>query len=109
MNLMPLLRAQWDRALAVGLAVVGLIVLIVGWFGVSGTPYLAEQLPYIVGNGLGGLFLLGLAAVLWLSADLNDEWHKLDRIEQALLRAARPADSGLPVDAAMLDRGMAVR
>ena len=109
MNLMPLLRAQWDRALAIGLAVVGFIVLIVGWFGVSGTPYLAEQLPYIIGNGLGGLFLLGVAAVLWLSADLNDEWRKLDRIEQALLKAAPSAIAELPVDAPMLDRGVAVR
>jgi len=89
MDFMTMARAQWDRLLAVTLAVIGLVVLIVGWYGVSGTAYFAEQLPYVVGNGLGGLFCLGVAAVLWLSADLHDEWRKLDRIEQALL--AQPA------------------
>lgn len=85
MDLMTLIRSQWDRLLGVAFAVIGLIVLIVGWLGVSGTPYLAEQIPYVVGDGLGGLFCLGVAAVLWLSADLHDEWRKLDRLEQALL------------------------
>jgi hypothetical protein len=87
MDLMTLLRAQWDRVLAVLFALTGLVLLVVGWFGVSGTAYPAEQLPYAVGNGLGGLFCLGASAVLWLSADLHDEWRKLDRIEQALLDA----------------------
>ena len=30
------------------------------------------------------MFLLGVGAMLWLSADLRDEWRKLDRIEQAI-------------------------
>lgn len=85
MDLITRARTQWDRLLAITFSAIGLIVLIVGWFGVSGTAYTAEQLPYVVGNGLGGLFCLGVSAVLWLSADLHDEWRKLDRIEQALL------------------------
>jgi hypothetical protein len=66
------LRLQWDRA------------LIIGWVGVSSTAYSAEQLPYIISGGIGGIFLLGVGATLWLSADLRDEWRKLDRIEEAL-------------------------
>lgn len=84
MDFLTMIRAQWDRALAVGCTAAGVIVLVVGWFGVSETPYPAEQLPYILSAGLGGLFLLGVASVLWLSADLRDEWRKLDAIEQAL-------------------------
>jgi hypothetical protein len=30
------------------------------------------------------MFLIGMAAMLWLSADLRDEWRKLDRIEAAI-------------------------
>jgi hypothetical protein len=62
----------------------GAITLFVGWLGVSETAYTAKQLPYIAGCGLGGIFLLGTGAMLWLSADLRDEWRKLDRIEAAI-------------------------
>lgn len=84
MDLNSLLKSQWDRAGAVALSVIGLIFLLVGWIGVSGTAYLAEQAPYILSGGVGGVFLLGIGATLWISADLRDEWRKLDRIEAAL-------------------------
>jgi hypothetical protein len=84
MDLKKLLKTQWDRSAAIALTALGAIFLIVGWVGVSGTAYLAEQAPYIVSGGIGGLFLLGLGATLWVSADLRDEWRKLDRIEAAI-------------------------
>jgi hypothetical protein len=54
---------------------------------VSSQALTAQQVPYIVSGGIGGLFLLGVGAMLWLSADLRDEWRKLDAIE----RNTRPA------------------
>ncbi|MFJ9176191.1 hypothetical protein [Streptomyces sp. NPDC102360] len=81
---MTRIRSQWDRLTAAVTAFAGAATLVLGWRGVSGTPYPAEQLPYVVSAGLGSLFLLGLSSALWLSADLRDEWRKLDRIEQAL-------------------------
>jgi hypothetical protein len=79
------IRLQWDRAGAWACLIAGVITLFVGWLGVSATAYTAKQLPYIAGCGLGGMFLLGTAAMLWLSADLRDEWRKLDRIEKAII------------------------
>ena len=87
------LRLQSDRALAWVLVAAGALALIVGWVGVSGTAYAAEKLPYIVSGGIGGIFLLGVGATLWLSADLRDGWRKLDRIEEALLQG-----EGVPGD-----------
>jgi hypothetical protein len=78
------LRGQWDRVIAVVLTIVGGLLLILGWFGVSGKGLTSEQMPYIVSGGLGGIFLMGVGAALWLSADLRDEWIKLDRIETVL-------------------------
>jgi hypothetical protein len=78
------LRLEWDRALAVVLVIAGIGALIAGWVGVSGSAYTAGQLPYIISGGIGGIFLLGIGATLWLSADLRDEWRKLDCIEDAL-------------------------
>ncbi len=85
------LRLQWDRAGAWACVLGGLVTLFVGWLGVSETAYTAKQLPYIAGCGLGGLALVGTGAMLWLSADLRDEWRKLDRIEQAIRESGTTA------------------
>lgn len=80
MKRMDALRAHWDRALALGLTLVGVVMLVVGYVRISRTPYPAEQLPLLMSAGVGSLFVLGLGATLWLSADLRDEWHKLDEL-----------------------------
>ncbi len=82
---MNYVKAQWDRAGALTLLVAGVIVLILGWVGISGTSFTAEQLPYVISGGIASLFLMGVGGVMWLSADLRDEWRKLDGLEQALL------------------------
>src|SRR5260370_5478769 len=85
------LRAEWDRAAGVALVVLGVVFVAVGYNGVSGSPYVAEELAYLASGAVGGLFLLGCGAALWLSADLHDEWRKLDRIEAAIRGEHAPA------------------
>lgn len=87
-------RNQWDRVGAWVCIGVGALALVVGWLGVSGTPYSAEQTPYLISGGLGGVFLLGLGAMLWLSADLTDEWRKLDAMEQRCLPPSEQPSAG---------------
>ena len=84
MDLKNLVKKQWDRSAGIVLSVIGVLALIKGWMGVRGTPVLAEQTRYIVSGGIGAIVLLGLGATLWISADLRDEWRKLDRIEESL-------------------------
>jgi hypothetical protein len=97
MGFMKFVRAQWDRAGAVAFALIGLLSLLLGWIGTSGTEHVAKQLPYIVSGALTGIFFLGLATTLWISADLRDEWRELrsiggqlrdERAERRLERAA---------------------
>src|SRR5439155_15907644 len=89
------LRVQWDRVGAVGAALVGLAALALGWAGVSGTPHIAEQLPYFISGGLVALFFLGMAVTLWLSADLRDEWREL-RALRLILADSAPDGDGTP-------------
>jgi hypothetical protein len=99
MSRISALRALWDRALAVGLVLIGTVVLLVGWKQVSDTPFPAEQLPYMISAGIGGLALIGLAATVWLSADLRDEWRELHNIESRLdelCEIVRDAERGAP-------------
>lgn len=84
MDLMTWLRAEWDRVLGFTLIALGAVLLVLGYLGVSDSPYVAEQLSYIASGGLGGLFLLGAGATLLILADLHDEWRKLDRVEAIL-------------------------
>lgn len=78
------LRMEWDRVAGFGLIGLGAVFVVMAWFGVSDSPYLAEQLSFITSGGIGGLFLLGAGATLLHVADVHDEWRKLDRIEQAI-------------------------
>jgi hypothetical protein len=85
MDVLTVLKSQWDRIAAVVCAIGGVILLIVGYQGIADSPYVAEELAYLISGGLGGVFLLGVAATLYISADMHDEWRKLDRIEDAIL------------------------
>ena len=97
MDLMRIMRALSDRVGATIFAALGALALLLGWIGVSRTGYVSEQMPYIISGGLLGIFLLGAGGVLWLSADLRDDWRKLDALDETMhkleetLRATAPA------------------
>ena len=96
MELLKWFRLQWDRVAGVAAMAAGGVLLLLCWSKVSGTPYTAEQMPYIVSCGLGGLFLLGIGMTLWHSADNRDQWRKLDRLEErfdTVLAADRTAET----------------
>ena len=82
--LMTYSKAQWDRVGAGLFIAVGFGALFLGWLGISGTTIVAGQLPYIVSGGMVGLALIGIGGMLWLSADVKDEWRKLDAIHDDL-------------------------
>ena len=81
---MNFLRNQWDRVAAWALVVLGFVILLLGWLGVSDAVLTTEQLPYIVSGGLGGVCCIGVGVGLWLSADLRDEWTALREIADRL-------------------------
>lgn len=84
MEMTKLLRNQWDRLGAIGLVIVGCVALSMGWHGASGTSFPAEQIPYILSGGLFALCAIAIGTTLWLSADLRDEWCKLDHLDETL-------------------------
>src|SRR5690242_3320643 len=91
-----ILKQQWDRVLAIVAALVGVVLLVVGWAQVSSTAVVAEQIPYLASQCVGGLIAFGVATTLWISADLRDEWAKLDDIYRAVggNEASRAARDG---------------
>jgi hypothetical protein len=89
-------RAAWDRVAGYALIAAGLACLVAGYFGVAGSPYIAEELTFVISGGIGGLLLLGAGGTMLLTADLHDEWRKLDRIEAALESSTVAAPPRLP-------------
>jgi hypothetical protein len=82
MDVRTWLRAHWDRVSGVACVAGGLLALLLGWLGLSDVTLPAAQIPYLLSGGFLGLVLVGIGATLWMSADMRDEWRKLDRIEE---------------------------
>ena len=74
--------------MAVAAFAAGAAALLLGWAGSSGTVYPAQQIPFLISGGLVGVVLIGVGATLWISADLRDEWRKLDEIHDSLAETA---------------------
>jgi hypothetical protein len=91
------------------LPVLGLIAIVLAWWGASGTPYPAEQLPYLISGGVVGLGLIIAGAALfvrysmtrylrfWLVRLIYEDRTQtdrtvdaLERIEALLRTSARP-------------------
>lgn len=68
MNVRPPEDAAERRWLLAGviLPIVGLIVIMVGWFGASGTAEPSEQLPYLLSGGALGVGLIVIGGALFV-------------------------------------------
>lgn len=73
---------RFQPALSWGLVAAGALLLVLGWYGVSGEALTAKQLPYLVSGGLGGIALIVLAAALLTTQDVHRQLERLDRVEQ---------------------------
>ena len=88
MNLFLYLRTQWDRAGAITAALLGGLVLLLGYLGTRSAVLVEQQMPYIISGGILGVFLLALGGVLWLSADLRDDWREVRELKHQVTRIA---------------------
>ncbi len=78
--------------LAIVAVAAGAIALFAGYLGVSGTLDPAKQIPYLVSGGVGGLFLLGLAAALLFSSDLSTARREVRELRDVVDRMAAQLD-----------------
>ncbi|MFN2537894.1 MAG: hypothetical protein ABR549_07030 [Mycobacteriales bacterium] len=86
MKLLERARVHADRLAAGAVGAFGFLVLFLGYRGTSGTGLIAQQLSYILSGGIFGLMLVAVSAVLWLSADLRDQWRELYELRETLER-----------------------
>jgi len=60
---------------------VGVILIIVGYLGVSREALVAKQLPYLISGGILGVALVGFGAMLIGTEDLKRAQERIDRLE----------------------------
>jgi hypothetical protein len=86
------------------IAPLGLLAVILGWFGASHTPNSFEQVPYLISGGLLGLGLVFLGGFLyfthWVTVLIREGRAQSDRAAEALERIehllATAATAGTP-------------
>lgn len=83
---------RWRTVMAVLAAGGGLIAILACWIGVSGSLVVANQLSYIASGGLLGLFLLGVATLLFWAEQRDRELERLHRVETYLAAVAVALD-----------------
>lgn len=103
----------WTGAILLPL---GLVVIILGWYGAANTPYQYDQLSYLVSGGLLGLGLTFTGGFLyfgaWLARIASDGRESSKRLADTLLtladvtsRAAASRDAGPDVSALPVTAG----
>jgi hypothetical protein len=86
------------------LAPLGLLAVLLGWYGAARTPNLFEQIPYLISGGLLGLGLVFLGALLyfthWITELVKETRSQsravldaIGRLEEAVARSANGAAS----------------
>lgn len=89
------------------MAPLGLILIVLGWLGAANTPFLFEQVPYLISGGLFGLGLTVLGGLFyfahWVTELAKEQRDQTDALVQAITELrdtlAESADSAEPAAA----------
>jgi hypothetical protein len=87
-----------DHTLATVAAVLlplGLLVILLGWYGAAHTPYLFEQVPYLISGGLVGLALVTGAGLLYFGSWVARAAAAQQRTAEETLSLLREIRDGL--------------
>jgi len=70
------------------MVIVGLPIIVLGWWGASRTPYIFEQVPYLISGGLLGLALALLGGLFyfayWITKQIQETRRQTEQTGKAL-------------------------
>jgi hypothetical protein len=94
------------QVVAIALIALGMVGVVVAWFGISGTLDPGEQMPYLASGGIGGAALIAIGVMVYVSwehvqdrAALAILLRRLDEVEAALRESTVANGSGPGDDA----------
>jgi hypothetical protein len=77
--------------------VLGIVLVILGWYGAAHTNILTEQIPYFISGGLLGMALIIVSGVIGSSAALERENRELRRDLMHAVASAPRSVAGAPM------------
>ncbi|HEV7685330.1 MAG TPA: hypothetical protein VGQ80_02100 [Acidimicrobiia bacterium] len=80
----PLSALDWRQAVGGLLIMAGLLTVSVAWFGVSGTTSTTAQLSYMTSGGLGGVGLIIIGALFFISFEHARDRQALSHLDARL-------------------------
>jgi hypothetical protein len=88
-------RAKVTRPIVgAALGVLGVVFIVIGYWGVAHETLVAKQIPYLVSGGIGGMVLVAVGAFLLGTDDVRRQLERVEQLEtmvgelhQALLTA----------------------
>jgi hypothetical protein len=87
---------RFGAKLGVVLALVGFVLIFLGWNGAASVNSLPAQFPYLISGGIGGLGLVILGAILISVDSRRDDSHRMElmltEVRDALGRLAPPPE-----------------
>src|SRR6266498_2508721 len=79
---------RWLMIVGAGLVVVGILLIVIAWYGAAHTPYVFEQLPYVISGGLLGLALAVVGGLFyfayWITRQIQETRRQSDQTQKAL-------------------------
>jgi multisubunit Na+/H+ antiporter MnhG subunit len=78
------MKRDWRELAAAAFVVLGGIVMVVGWVGVSQSNEVYEQLPYLFSGGLGGLACILIGLGLYVARNHARHQARIDALNEHL-------------------------
>jgi len=95
---------RWLMLAGAAMIVVGIPVILLGWFGAARTPYVFEQVPYLISGGLLGLALAVVGGLLyfayWVTRQIQETRRQTEETNSALSQIRDLLASGAAANAA---------
>ncbi|HEX9713784.1 MAG TPA: hypothetical protein VGB52_14675 [Actinomycetota bacterium] len=94
---------RWLMVAGAILITIGIPTMLVGWYGAARTPYVFEQIPYLISGGLVGLAFTLLGGLLyfayWMTRQVQETRRLSDRTEETMRRLESILVRMTPADA----------
>lgn len=93
---------DWRQVLGGACIAVGIVMLVVGWIGISGTKNTYDQLSYFLSGGLGGAAAVIIGATVLVTFEHFTDRQALARVDDRLAQL----ESRLSVEFALLSESV---